>query len=379
MGRTLERAEAIRFSETTENERMALTGEETDELGRLGLDVSGASYRTSRALRMSEWHYLDADDLARAIVRYRERLAYVTEQVETGILTGARARRAVRCAEHALTVAERQTIDTVEREDDTDYDADAVLDVESTEYVRPTAEQVIIASRNPMGVASWSLALEHAATEYLHAHGIRTTSRPDVWSKRHKTHLAMADKVAYKGAVRYVQPKPCRDGALGSEPAELGDVVRKVTELLVTPRYVVVDGVLTPNNGRVRKAWRGHRSITVRLVDSTQRKTAAKRAAKRAELVAASNVGKRGPARDPWNLAERSLVAAVKRSETATAAAERIEAVMRTTSYGAALTLSDGTTVSMLDVSLSTACYRDTVYPIRELARRLALATLDVD
>lgn len=367
----------IAFSEQTEHELRRLESDEVAELGRLGLRTDSARLRTSQAFRMAEWDYVTDADLETARYVYGERLAAVRADVETGILKGAQARRAVRFAEHALTVAERQTTVATYREDDTDFDPLLADVIAAREYVRPTSDQVIIASRNPMGIASWSLALEHAATQFLHAHGVRTTQRPDVWSRRHNTHLAMADRVAYKGAIRYAPPTPCRVGKLGDEPAELGNVETRVTELLVTPRYVVVDGVVTPNNGRVRVAWRGHRKITVRLAER-QRASAVKRGVKRANLVENLKVGKRGPAVDPWNLSARSIPAKLKANEVAAWQALKLESILRTSQFGATLTMSDGTTVSLTDVSLSTATYRDVAYPVRELSRRAALAGLDL-
>lgn len=366
--------------------------DELDELNRLGVPRY-AHLATSRAFRTSEWDYVTEQDLAAARADYVARLERVKRDIVDKRITGATARRALRIAEHAVTVAERQTLTTSYREDDTDFDPLLADVIATRDYVRPSSEQVIIASRNPMGNASWSLALEHAATQFLHAHGVRTTSRPDVWSRRHNTHLAMADRVAYKGAARYALPQPCRYGKLSSEPAETTrDAIRlvdvsdtpewrpvKVTELLVTPRFVVIDGELVPNNGRVRKAWRGHRSITVRLAETSQRKSATVRASKRAQAVSALKVGKRGPAVDPWNLSPRSLPAAVKRDEQVSLNAERLEQVMRTSAFGASLDMSDGTTITLTDVSLSTAQYRDMAYPVRELARRAALAGLDLD
>ena len=366
--------------------------DELDELNRLGVPRY-AHLATSRAFRTSEWDYVTEADLGAARADYVARLERVKRDIADKRITGATARRALRIAEHAVTVSERQTLEQVTREDDTDYDPLLADVVALREYVRPSSDQVIIASRNPMGIASWSLALEHAATQFLHAHGVRTTSRPDVWSRRHNTHLAMADPVAYKGQIRYASPQPCRYGKLSNEPAEATrDAVRlvdvsdtpewrpvSVTELLVTPRYVVVNGALVLNNGRVRKSWRGHRSIVVRLAESSQRKGAIVRASKRAQAVSALKVGKRGPAVDPWNLSPRSLPAAVKRSEATADLALRLESIFRTSTYGASLTMSDGTTVTLTDVSLSTAQYRDHAMPVRELARRAALAGLTID
>lgn len=367
-----------------------IEAEELAELNRLGVHHvvgNGTRVRTSQAFRTSEWDYVTEADLQGARDAYAERLADVQRQIATGIIKGATARRALRLAESAVRRSERATLETNYPTDEGDGSEIDPLGAYLVRTVaesidRPTAEQVIIASRNPMGATSWSMRLENLGTRLLHAHGIKTTARPDVWSRRHNTHLAMADRTAYKGQVRYVEPLPCRTGALGNEPAELGNVITHAVELLVVPRRHIVAGQWVPNTGRVRTAWRGHRKITVTLSErkSVGRSTARKAtAAERADRVAALKVGKRGPAVDPWNLASRSLLAAVKRDERTAATAATIESVMRTGRFGSSLTFSDGTIATLSDVSLSTVVYRDVAMPVRELARRAALAGLDID
>jgi len=373
---------AVRFSEQTDHEARALESEELAELEYRGVNTQSYSVRTSKAFRTSEWAYLTEQDLADAVADYAARLEAVKRDVTAKRLTGAVAKRALRNAEHALTVAERQTLDGVTREDDTDYDpmiADMIIGKCATgQYVMPSSDAILITSKDPMAVTRWSADLEHAATMFLHAHGVRTTSRPDVLPRFATRRRAISDRVAFKGQARYALPKPCRVGSLGNEPAELGNVETHVTELLVTPRFVLVDGVLTLNNGRVRKAWRGHRSILVRL-SSRRSASETTRKARRAQSVATDNVAKRGPARDPWNLSPRSIPARLKATTGATELALRLESVLRTSAYGSTLSLSDGTTVSLTDVSLSTVQYRDVAYPVRELSRRAALAGLTVE
>lgn len=356
--------------------------DELDELERVGVAMD--PLRTSRAFRMSEWDYVTEADLAGATADYSARLARVKGDISRGAIVGARARRALRIAEHAVTVAERQTNTTNYAADEGDGSCiDPLLDyatrAAADSFARPTSDQVIVASCNPMGATSWSLHLENMATRLLHAHGIRTAPRPDVWSKRHGTHLATADRVAFKGTARYALPQPCRYGALGNEPAELGNLETRATELLTTPSRHLVAGQWVANTGKVRTAFRGHRKVLVSLAETSQRKSATVRALKRAAAVAGSKVGKRGPAVGPWNLSPRSLPVAIKRDLAIAAMAERIEAVMRTSCFGASLTFSDGMVAMMSDVSLSTCVVRDVAMPVRELSRRAALAGLALD
>ena len=361
--------------------------DELAELNRLGVHHvvgNGARVRTSQAFRTSQWDYVTEADLQGARDAYAERLAGVQRQIATGTIKGATARRALRLAESAVRRSERATLETnypTDEGDGSEIDPlGAYLVRTVAESVdRPTAEQVIIASRNPMGATSWSMRLENLGTRLLHAHGIKTTARPDVWSRRHNTHLAMADRMAYKGQVRYVEPLPCRTGALGNEPAELGNVITHAVELLVVPRRHIVAGQWVPNTGRVRTAWRGHRKITVTLSERRAAATERKATAKRAQDVRTLKVGKRGPAVDPWNLASRSLLAAIKRDERTAATAATIEQIMRTSTFGASLTFTDGTIATLSDVSLSTVVYRDVAMPVREFARRAALAGIDID
>lgn len=282
---------------------------------------------------------------------------------------------------------------------------------------RPTAAQVIAASTNPMGRSSWSLALEHLGTELLHAAGLPAT-RPDVWAVRHHTHVTRPDAVAYHGTARYTLPQPCRYGRSGHQPAveyredgtaELLTSSARATlarrAVVVTeyaprvvrehprtpgtdPRFVDVWAVRESLVGRrteyvidrladdgTRHGWRGHRRITWTAAPKRGRsaKRDAARSKARAKRTKVGATGTRGPVVGPWSMSARSLPVAITRRELADQVTA-LESILRTSAAGGRVTFGP-VVVDVIDGSH--VAYRDHAYPIREWARRAALAGVD--
>lgn len=345
-----------------------LTPDERTELSALGI----AGIDTHRVFKGSEWDYLTDAALEGAELSYaarRDRFAALAGSKDAH--ERARGRRGLTFAERALRSATRAATAPVRAAEELPHDpltADVVR-VRAAAVTLPAANVRIAASCDPMSAHPWSLELEHLATQFLHAHGERGP-RPDVWSRRHGSHVARPDRVAFRGVARYAPPQPCRYGKAGNEPAALGNLATKVTELLT---------VRTGGEGRTRVAWRGHRRFTLTLSErvSTERTEARAKARKaRAEVAA---VGKRGPAVGPWALSPRSLPAAVERDLEVAALAERIEQVLRSAHAGDTFDLIGAdATVTVIDRGAATVEYSDTAWPIREWSRRAALAGLDL-
>ena len=373
-------------------ERETLLDDDAAALASLCVPVG----RTQDTCRGMEWQYVTQADLDSAAWQYGLRAEIARRALADAPRGGrARARRALRIAEHAATVAARQHLEATYPTDDESGDVDRLGEywaLSLAEHaVRPLPSQVINASVDPMGVQPWSMALENIGTRLLHAHGVRSAQRPDVYSRRHGQHVARPDRVAFKGTVRYSLPQPCRYGKVGNEPAQTTrDAVRlvdvsdvphwatvPVTELLVMPRQRREGGAWVPNTGTVRVAWRGHRTITVQLA-SRRSETERARATKRAAQRATDKVAARGPAVTPWALSPRSLPAAVKRDPHTLQHAERLESIVRTLSLGESVDVSDGAVITLTDRSAATVVYRDVAYPAREWSRRAALAGLDI-
>lgn len=252
----------------------------------------------------------------------------------------------------------------------------------------PSADVVVNTSRDPMGAHRWSMALEHAATRFLALHG-EHLPRPDVWSRRHHSHVTRPDVVAYKGTPRYVLPQPCRYGAIGHHPAA---EVRTVTRLGHPDTWGTLDQTDCPawwtgdviellttstdRQGRSRMAWRGHRRITLVMAPRTgtrgnRPKVQAQRRAERAAIGASP---KGGRAVSPWAMSDRSLPRAVA-SRGVAAQVATLESILRTSTDGATVTFGD--VVVTITGPAQVVDHNGRAYPVREWARRAALAGID--
>lgn len=345
-----------------------LTPDERAELSALGI----AGIDTHRVFKGSEWDYLTDAALEGAELSYRARADRWAALAGKGSRDErTRARRGAQFAARAHEVAVRAMNAAERTPAELPHDpltADVVR-VRAAAVTLPAAHVRIAASCDPMSAHPWSLELEHLATQFLHAHGERGP-RPDVWSRRHGSHVARPDRVAFRGVARFALPQPCRYGKCGNEPAAMGNLATKVTELLT---------VRTGGEGRTRVAWRGHRRFTLTLSERVSAERAEARAKARKARAEVAAVGKRGPAVGPWALSPRSLPAAVERDLDVAALAERIEQVLRSAHAGDAFGLIGAdATVTVIDRGAATVEYADTAWPIREWSRRAALAGLDL-
>lgn len=233
---------------------------------------------------------------------------------------------------------------------------------------QPDPAVVMATSTDPMGAHRWALALEHAATEFLAAHGYHEP-RPDVWSARHHSHVAKSEPIAYRGEVRYQRPQPCRYGAGGTDQPAVTFAADGTAE------YLTVDLTATLPDPLARVGWRGHRRIAWTVRPRTRGAGAnAKRAAAKVARAAKGATGKRGKAVGPWSLSARSLPRVMARADQAVRdQAEALEAMLRTAAESASLTFSDGTVVTVLaggDVTRPDGAATG----VRDWARRAALA-----
>ncbi len=268
---------------------------------------------------------------------------------------------------------------------------------ESSTHTAPLPAQVVAASVDPMGLHRWSLALEHAGTAWLHAFGLPAT-RPDVLPKGKFRHVCSSDRVAYRGVDRFEPAQPCRYGKSGHLPAvefalplvagwTLAEYLTKDMSAVsavwhpatleerdelgrLIGRRVEWSRVALPDNG-TRVGWRGLRRITwenaprARGID---RKREARRGAARRER-ASVTTATRGPAVGPWSMSDRSLPAAVTRLNLGDMVA-LLDATLRA-AQGQIFNLG---TVEVSVIGPAEVRANDRTYPIREVARRAALA-----
>lgn len=386
---------------------MTLTPEERAELSALGI----AGLDTHHVFRGSTWDYLTPDALNGAELSYRTRLdrfaALARSADKSERQRGKRGERFAHRA-HLSAVRAATAVESAPVELDQDPLLAAVVAARAADLSPASfrgltfdqryelarqgregavqavrAEQVIATSCEPMGAHPWSLAREHLGTQFLHAHAERGP-RPDVWSRRHGSHVARPDRVAFRGVARFALPQPCRYGRCGNEPAAITRDAVRLVDVSDVPNWQAVAvtellTVRTGGEGRTRVAWRGHRQITLTLSERVSAERAALRSKARKARVEVAAVGKRGPAVGPWYLSPRSLPAAVKRDVKVASLADRIEQVLRSAHQGDTFDLiGDDATVTVIDRGASEVLFRDTAWPLRDWARRAALAGLDL-
>lgn len=361
---------------------MKLTPDESAELSSLGV----VGLDTRRVFKGSRWDYLTDAALSGAELAYAARLErFATLARSKDKDERARGRRGAKYAHriHLAAVRAMHAVDKVPAELDKDPLLAEVVKARAAEIELPAANVRLAASRDPMAAHPWSLQLEHLATQFLHAHGERGP-RPDVWSRRHGSHVARPDRVAFRGVTRLALPQPCRYGKCGNEPAAVTRDAVRLADVSDTPNWSTVPvteylTVRAGGEGRTRVAWRGHRQITLTLSERVSAERAASRSKARKARVEVAAVGKRGPAVGPWSLSPRSLPAAISRDVKVASLAERIEQVLRSAAQGDSFNLiGDDATVTVIDRGASEVLFRDTAWPLRDWARRAALAGLDL-
>lgn len=237
----------------------------------------------------------------------------------------------------------------------------------------PDANVILATSLDPMGIHPWSLEIEHAGTDYLHGFGYRLT-RPDVYVRRHGRHVARPDRVAFKGTARYALPQPCRYGRIGLHPSAEVNAETGVIEYLTTLKNHPAGCGETGNH---RHAWRGHRRVTLALAARSGPRSTTRRALSAARAAAvATGAGARGPVAGPWTRDAANLSKAVAARGLADDVT-RLESLVRTLSAERPVPTTDGASVTLTD-SDARVTYRDVSYPVREWARRAALAGIDI-
>lgn len=178
--------------------------------------------------------------------------------------------------------------------------------------------------------------------------------------------IVKADRVAWRGKARF-RPISHRYSTRDTGPFvvdTLGVCVRP--SLLVTE--VVGRGYRfighATEHGDVKVTRRASR---VERVKSDRARTV------RANVAA---TGKRGKLTTAWQTTERNLRKLIAADQTAAEQAVSLESILRTTTTGATLTLSDGHTVT---VHASTVDHDGRTFPIREWARRAAMSRVTID
>lgn len=306
------------------------------------------------------WEYLDVEPWQPAPVVPSVVPSYMVHNAGSRALT---QRQRLAGSRAAFKAAETRTAARVERIPVSLFGLTGMVPVRvATLTAAIGSDQVNAASREPMAVHAWSLELEAAGTALLHNAGL-PADRPDVFSKRHRSHVARPDRSAFKGTQRYQLPAPCRYGSQRGNAAVTYN--GNVAELLTTL------GGKVGNAAETRKAFRGHRAV---IISIPARQRGAGATARRQQAAAARQqagaIGKRGKAVTPWSAAASSLPRQIAARGKADAAAA-IEQALRLAALGSVVTLGS-VTVQVLDGS-SVKVIGHAAYPIREAARRIAL------
>lgn len=346
---------------------------------------TGLRIPTGQVVRSAGWIYLLSDDDRLTDMLAAEWFTAHAAELPADVSSGSvqarwSARRAIRAARRQVDAwnVHAAELDTLRPVHGPTVPVDSVIEQPQT----ATADMVIAASCNPMGQARWSLALEHAGTAMLKAHGLPAT-RPDVWSRRHGQHVTRPDRVAFRGTARYTLPQPVRYGRSGMQEAATFTDPRTLHHHVVTdvPAWQTfsVAELLTADaspdrTSDVRHGWRGHRRITWKVASRTTDRHPA-RATARAARAATGATGKRGKAQGPWSLAVRSLPRAIARDTDAAARAAALESLLRTAAADGVLTFG---TVTVTVVGNAEAIAHDgRAWPVREWCQRAALAGTD--
>lgn len=224
------------------------------------------------------------------------------------------------------------------------------------------------ASLDPQRPPRAVLALEHAATAFLAAHG-EHLPRPDVYDVTHRRHLARTDPIAHAAKVRWTPDSPVvvhSSSALDDDPT-LAEHGYQLTHLPVT---------LCPTDDEVitgaRRGWVGHEFVRFFVQpDRTHTRKVAR--IERAEITTT----KRGPAVSPWECSERSVRRQVMARDELVAAATSICDVLRTTTVGTAVPLEGGAVVTV--VGVDAVAWSGTTWRMVEWSRRAALAGITID
>ena len=224
------------------------------------------------------------------------------------------------------------------------------------------------ASLDPQSPPRAVLALEHAATAFLAAHG-EHLPRPDVYDVTHRRHLARTDPIAHAAKVRWTPDSPVvvHSGEVVDDDPTLIEYGYQLTHLPVT---------LTPTPREkitgARRGWIGHESVRFWVQpDRTHTRKVARIA--RAEVTTTT----RGPAVSPWECSERSARRQVMARDELIAAATSICDVLRTTTPGTDVPLEGGASVTV--VGIDAVAWSGTTWRMVEWSRRAALAGVVID
>lgn len=242
------------------------------------------------------------------------------------------------------------------------------------------------ASLDPQRPPTAVLALEHAATAFLAAHG-EHWPRPDVFDRTLRRHLARTDPIAHAAKVRYKIPSPVvvHSGEAPDDDTTLAEHGYSLTHLPVTlcpldeqsPRYWAQHRTHTTWTGSekltgARRGWIGHEFVRF-FVQPDREITRKVARIERAEITAT----RRGPAVSPWECSERSVRRQVQARDDLAAAAASIADVLRTTTVGTDVPLEGGATVTV--VGVDAVAWSGTTWRMVEWSRRAALAGIAID
>lgn len=248
-----------------------------------------------------------------------------------------------------------------------------------------TPSEALRASLDPQRPPRAVLALEHAATAFLAAHG-EHLPRPDVWDSQHRRHLARTDPIAHAAKVRWTPDSPVVVHS-GEAPDSDETLIRhgyRLSHLPVTlapldeqspPYWFARTHTTFTGNEKVtgaRRGWVGHEAVRFFVQpDRTHTRKVARIV--RAETTTTT----RGPAVSPWECSERSVRRQVMARDELIEAATSICDVLRTSVIGTAVPLEGGTSVTV--VGDDAVAWHDTTWRMLEWARRAALAGIAVD
>lgn len=248
---------------------------------------------------------------------------------------------------------------------------------------------------DPGGYNSGGLDLARRSNAFLASHG-ESMRTGDDWNRTHMRTQSSPDRVAFRGEQRWVSGAPCRyqhgakkvrgeDGKMRLVPnlskVEQSDDGRFE---LRTSLYCSIhrNKVLRDGNGTARRdlsgklvyqscvcertGWIGHRFVTFPPAARSVVKQAEQRNADRQQ---AETSTRKGPHTTSWALSTHNLARASKRVFRQALA---IENVARKLAQGEVATFDNGQQVTLLgDCSVIS---RDRAFPVREWARRAALA-----
>lgn len=228
--------------------------------------------------------------------------------------------------------------------------------------------EALRASLDPQRPPTAVLALEHAATAFLAAHG-EHLPRPDVWDRTTRRHLARTDPIAHAARVRWTPDSPVivHSGEAIDDDPTLLEHGYQLTHLPVTLAPTAREKLTG-----ARRGWVGHEFVRFFVQpDRTHTRKVARIV--RAEVTTTA----RGPAVSPWECSERSVRRQVMARDELIEAATSICNVLRTTTVGTKVPLVGGASLWVLGVD--SVEWMDARWRMVEWSRRAALAGIVID